>query len=142
MSVLVFYDPLSDLASKRIRYGNIDVVGGNRKGFDQDGLDQQAGGHLALGQSGLEIVVQGSEELTSKGHIGGDAQVVGTGGEALHVLELHAGKLGKLLRLVWQQGAEGDVIVVSFLLALDYNGIDAAVGIFVAGAGEVWELGC
>ena len=82
-------------------------------------------------QGGLEVVVQGGEELLGEGHVGHDAQVVGTGGEALHVLQLHAGQLGQLIGLVGQQGAQGDVVVVGFLLTLDHDRVDAAVGVLV-----------
>ena len=50
-----------------------------------------------------------------------NTQVTATGGEAFHVLHLHPRQLGQLLLLIGDQGAQGDVIVVSFLLTLNYG---------------------
>ena len=139
MGVLVLHHALGDLAGERVGNRDIDVIGRDGEGLNQQRLDQQAGGHLARSQGGLEVPVQRREELLGEGHVGCDAQVVGAGGEALHVLELHAGQLGELLRLVGEQGADRDVVVVGLLLALDHDGVDAAVGVFVIGAREVGQ---
>ena len=140
MGVFVFDHSLGDLAGEGIGDRNIDVVSGNREGLDQDGLDQQAGDHLAFGQRRLKVAVQGREEFLGKGHVCGHAKVVGTGSETLHVLDLHAGEAAQLFSLIRDQGANRYVVVVGFLLTFDHDRIDAAVGILVKLAAEVGEL--
>ena len=81
--------------------------------------------------------MQGGKELLGERHVGGHTQVVGTGGEALHVLHLHPSQLGQLIGLVRQEGADREVVVVGFLLALDHDRVDPAVGVFVVRAGEI-----
>ena len=137
MGVFVLDNSLSDLASEGISNRNIDVISRNREGFDQQSLDQQASHHLALLQRGLEVAVQRLKEFFGEHHVRLDPQVAAAGGEAFHVLHFHPRQLRQFVLLIRDQAAEGDVIVVGFLLALDHDGVDAAVGILVSLGGEI-----
>ena len=80
------------------------------------------------------------EELLGEHHVGLNAEVLAAGLEALHVLHLHTGQLGQLIGLIRDQGAQGDVVVMGFLLALDHDGVNAAVGRLVSLSGEIRQF--
>ena len=92
---------------------------------------------MPLLQCGLKVAVQGLEECLGKHHVRLDPQVSATGGEAFHVLHFHPRQLRQFVLLIRDQTAEGNVIVMSLLLALDHDGVDAAVGILVSLSGEI-----
>ena len=135
MGVFVLHHTLSDFASEGIGHRNIDVISRDGECFDQQGLNQQAGDHFALLESGLKIAVKGFEKLLGEGKIGFNPEVASAGGEALHVLHFHPRQTLEFLGLFGDQRAQGDVVVVGFLFALDHDGVDPAVGVFVG-------LGC
>ena len=137
MGVLVLHHTLGDLAGEGISNRDIDVICGDREGFDQQSLNQQTGDDLPLFQSSLEVAMQRFEELAGKHHVGFNTKVATTGCEALHVLHLHAGQAGQLLSLIGDESAKGDVVVMSFLLSLDHDGVDPAVRVLVSLSGEV-----
>ena len=57
------------------------------------------------------------------------------------MLHFHPGQPSQFVGLIGQQGGQGKVVVVGFLFALDHDGIDAAVGVLVALAGEIGQDG-
>ena len=137
MGVFVLHHTLSDFAGEGIGHRDIDVIGRNGECFDQQGLNQQAGDHLALLESSLKIAVKGFEELFGERQIGFNSKVATAGCEALHVLHLHPCQTLELLGLLGDQRSKGDVVVVGFLLALDHDGVDPAVSVLVGSSREI-----
>jgi len=139
MSVFIFNHTLGNPAGKGIGYGNIDVISRDGKRFDEQCLNQQAGDDFALCKCRLKVFTKWREKLMGKWHICRHTEIVAAGHEAFHVVELHPCQEGELLCLVWQEGANSDVIVVGLLLTLDHDRIDSTIGVLVGLSCEVWE---
>ena len=131
MKIFILHDPFRNFPCKVVCNRNVDVVGGDRKALNDQGLDQQAGDNIARGRCGLKIAMKICKEFLRKYHIRRHAEVFSTGFKAFHVLELHFGKLDQFTRIIWHQSCQLIVVRVCLIFTLNDDRINATVGVLV-----------